>query len=300
MKERLRLSNPLVGEPMQRRVAVVLLVGATTTAYAIGACAHGTAGKAAVATPPLPAGAATVRERLASSPRHGEWAMIRTGQNDSVRAWVAYPERSSKAPVVVVVHEIFGLSTWVRGVADQLAAAGYIAIAPDLLTGKGTLDGDTLTNSVATTAIRTLRPDDVHRQLEAVGRYGMSLPAALQKYGIVGFCWGGGTSFAHAVRSPGGLGAAVVYYGSSPDTTELTRVKVPVLGLYAGDDQRINARIPATDTIMRQLGKSYDVHFFEGAGHGFLRAQDVREANRVAAERAWPLTVAFFRKHLRG
>lgn len=285
---------------MQRRVAVVLLAGATATAYAIGACAHGAGGKTVVATPPLPAGSATVRERLVSSPRHGEWAMIRTGPNDSVRAWVVYPERPSKAPVVLVVHEIFGLSTWVRGVADQLAAAGYIAIAPDLLTGKGTLEGDTLTNSVATTAIRALRPDDVHRQLEAVGRYGMSLPAALQKYGIVGFCWGGGTSFAHAVRSPEGLGAAVVYYGPSPDTTELSRVKVPVLGLYAGDDQRINARIPATDTIMRRLGKSYDVHFFEGAGHGFLRAQEGREANRVAAERAWPLTVAFFRNYLGG
>src|SRR5207237_1164168 len=103
----------------------------------------------------IAAGATTVRERLTASPRHGEWVMIPTG-GDSVRAWVVYPERASKAPVIVVVHEIFGLSTWVRGVADQLAAAGYIAIAPDLLTGKGTLEGDTLTNSVATAAIRTL------------------------------------------------------------------------------------------------------------------------------------------------
>jgi carboxymethylenebutenolidase len=223
--------------------------------------------------------------------------MIRTGA-DSVRAWVVYPERSTKAPVVVVVHEIFGLSTWIRGVADQLAAAGYIAIAPDLLTGKGTLEGDTLTNSVATAAIRTLNADDVHRQLEAVARYGMALPAALDRYGIVGFCWGGGTSFAHAVHSPQGLRAAVVYYGASPDTTELTRVQVPVLGLYAGDDVRIDARVPATDSVMKRLGKTYEVNFFEGAGHGFLRAQEGREANRAAAEKAWPLTIRFFRTHL--
>jgi len=224
--------------------------------------------------------------------------MIRTGADDSVRAWVVYPERSTKAPVVVLVHEIFGLSTWVRGVADQLAANGFIAIAPDLLTGKAPLEGDTLTNSVATAAIRSLRAEDVQRQLEAVGRYGMSLPAAQPRYGIVGFCWGGGVSFGHAVRSPSGLEASVVYYGASPDTSELERVKVPVLGLYAGDDQRINARVPATDSVMRRLGKPYEVHFFDGAGHGFLRAQDGREANRVAAERAWPLTVDFFHKQL--
>jgi carboxymethylenebutenolidase len=223
--------------------------------------------------------------------------MIRTG-DDSVRAWVVFPERATKAPVVVVVHENTGLTTWARGVADQLAAAGYVAIAPDLLTGKGVLEGDTLPRSVATAAIQALRPADVQRQLAEVARYGMSLPAALPRYGIVGFCWGGGASFDHAVGSPMGLMASVVYYGRSPDTIALASVKVPVLGLYAGDDQRINARIPATDSVMRRLGKPYDVHFFEGAGHGFLRAQEGREANQRASERAWPLTIAFFRRHL--
>ena len=274
-------------------------LAAAIVAATLAACA-GTTGGTTSASPAeaIAPGATTVRERLLASSRHGEWAMIRTGANDSVRAWVVYPERSSKAPVVIVVHEIFGLSTWIRGVADQLAAAGFIAIAPDLLTGKAPLDGDTLTNAVATAAIRTLQVADVHRQLEAVARYGMSLPAALDRYGIVGFCWGGGTSFAHAVRSPAGLKASVVYYGASPDTTELARVGVPVLGLYAGDDARINARVPATDSVMRRLGKQYEVHFFEGAGHGFLRAQDGREANRIAAEKAWPMTVAFFRRYL--
>src|SRR5439155_14689429 len=128
--------------------------------------------------------------------------------------------------------------------------------------------------------------------------YGMSLPAALKRYGIVGYCWGGGTSFAHAVRSPEGLRGAVVYYGASPDSTDLPRVQVPVLGLYAGNDQRINARVPVTDTIMRRLKKPYEVHFFEGAGHGFLRAQEGSEANAAAARDAWPLMVAFFRQQL--
>lgn len=292
------------GEAMrarQRWAATALGICAVAGAYATGACARGGANTAVTAAPPTPAGAVTVQERLATSPRHGEWAMIRSGPNDSVRAWVVYPERSAKAPVVVVVHEIYGLSTWVRGVADQLAANGYIAIAPDLLTGKVALQADTVTQAAASAAIRTLRVDDVHRQLEAVARYGMALPAALPRYGIVGYCWGGSASFAHAVRSPGGLGAAVVYYGGSPDTSELSRVKVPVLGLYAGNDQRVNATVPRADTIMRRLGKPYEIHFFAGAGHGFLRQQDgAAGANLLASEKAWPLTVAFFRRHLKG
>ena len=284
-----------------RALAANLLVGAVAAAFVTG-CARSSGGASTSATvaPPTPAGAATVQQRLASSPRHGEWAMIRTG-SDSVRAWVVYPERSAKAPVVVVVHEIYGLTTWVRGVADQLAANGYIAIAPDLLTGKVPLQADTVVANVATAAVRSLRADDVHRQLEAVARYGMSLPAALPKYGIVGYCWGGSTSFAHAVRSPAGLGAAVVYYGSSPDASDLARVNVPVLGLYGGNDQRVNATVPRADTVMRRLGKSFDIHFFDGAGHGFLRQQDGQSgANLVASQKAWPLTVAFFRRHLQG
>lgn len=249
------------------------------------------------AAPPLPAGAATVAERLSSSPRHGEWAMIRTG-TDSVRAYVVFPERATKAPVVLVVHEIYGVSTWIRGVADQLAANGFIAIAPDLITGKVPLVADTTPSQAAVAAVRSLETETVHRQLEAVARFGMALPAALPRYGIVGFCWGGSTSFAHAVRSPQGLGAAVVYYGSSPDTASLARIKVPVLGLYGGDDARVNATIPAADTIMRRLGKPYEIHIFEGAGHGFLRQQEGREANRIASVKAWPLTVSFFQRHL--
>ena len=284
---------------MSARAIAVLFAGAAITVYAASACARSAQVTTVAAAPPTPAGALDVRERLASSPRRGEWAMIKTGPTDSVRAWIVYPERSGKAPVVLVVHEIFGLSSWIRGVADQLAANGYIAVAPDLLTGKVPLEGDTMPGAAATTAIRTLKADDVHRQLAAVAQYGMNLPSAEKKYGIVGYCWGGSASFAHAVRSPAGLAGAVVYYGGSPDTNDLSRVMVPVLGLYAGDDQRVNATVPRTDTIMRRLGKPYEIHFFEGAGHGFLRQQDGRAgANQAASDKAWPLTVSFFRRTL--
>ena len=228
--------------------------------------------------------------------------MIKTGPSDSVRAWVVYPERASKAPVVVVIHEIFGLSTWVRGVADQLAADGFIAIAPDLLTGKVALSpgSDTVAASAATAAIRSLGSADVQRQIAAVAGYGMSLPAALHRFGVVGFCWGGSASFAAAVASTEGQGASVVYYGSAPTPlATLNSIKVPVLGLYGGEDARIGATIPATDSAMKALGKRYEHHTFPGAGHGFLRQQDGQGgANLAAARQAWPLTVAFFRNNL--
>lgn len=255
----------------------------------------------------IPASAATAAPRLASSRRRNEWAMVRTGPSDSVAAWVVYPERTSKAPVVIVIHEIFGLSTWVRAVADQLAADGFIAIAPDLLTMKRTGDlRSELPSDSARKLIAMLNRDDVQRYLDGVAKYGMGLPTALPKYGVVGYCWGGGTSFAHAVHAPG-VGAAVVYYGTSPATEQLAAVRAPVLGLYGGNDARVNATIPPADSALKALKRVYEPHIFPGAGHGFLRAQDdstggsqpaIREANAAAAREAWPLTIGWFRKYL--
>ena len=247
----------------------------------------------------VPAGATTVAARLAASPRHAEWAMVRTPRGDSVRAWVVYPQRRDKAPVVLVVHEIFGLSTWIRGVADQLAADGFIAIAPDLLTGKLPGPPDTTIADAARAAIRTLDPAIVQEQLDAVAQYGMSLPAASKRYGIVGFCWGGSTSFAHAVHQPT-LGASVVYYGGSPAAEKLDSVRAPVLGLYGGLDNRVNATIPRADSVLKMRGVTFEPHIFDGAGHGFLRQQEGENgaANTAATQAAWPLTVAWFRRHL--
>ena len=279
-----------------------LVILAVTTAVA--ACAHGKPASEmatiVVAPPTLPPDGAGAQARLAASPRHGEWAMIRTGPNDSIRSWVVFPERSDKAPVVLVVHEINGLSHWVRAVADQLAADGFIAIAPDLLTMKGVPAGaDGAPNADSARAvIRTLDMDDVHRQLRAIAEYGMSLPAAEKSYGIVGYCWGGSVSFAHAARFSD-LGASVVYYGTSPDAAALQRVEAPVLGLYGGNDARVNATIAPADSVLELRGKTYDPHIFEGAGHGFLRAQSGQEgANLRATQAAWPLTISWFRRHL--
>lgn len=248
----------------------------------------------------IPASGVTAPQRLAASPRHGEWVAIKVGASDSVMAWVVYPERSQKAPVVIAIHENTGLNTWTRSIADQLAAEGFIGIAPDMTTmaKTGSLTED-VSGDVGRQLIQKATPEFVNAALDAVAKYGMSLPAAQPKYGVIGFCWGGGRSFLHATHAPA-LGAAVVFYGSPPNADQMAAIKAPVLGLYGGADARINATIPATDSAMKRLGKSYEYHIFDGAGHGFLRGQENSEANVKAAQEAWPKAVAFLKAKLGG
>jgi carboxymethylenebutenolidase len=249
----------------------------------------------------LPASGAEAEARLAASPRHAEWAMVPTGNGDSTRVWVVYPERADKAPVVVVIHEIFGLSPWIRAVADQLAAEGFIAVAPDLLTRYDIPGSPNNPNAdSARAAIRNVDNADMNRQVGAVAKWAMALPAALPQYGVVGFCWGGSSSFAHAVFNAPALKAAVVYYGTSPQTAQLSSVHVPVLGLYGANDARVVSTIPAADSALKALGRTYEHHEYAGAGHGFLRQQDGQNgANMTATQQAWPATVAWFKRYLR-
>ena len=258
----------------------------------------GMSGLTADQDPTLPASGATAALRLAGSPRHAEWVTVKVG-GDSVMAWVVYPERQDKAPVVLVIHENTGLTTWARAVADQLAAEGFIGIAPDLLTMRRS-DGLSREWSADSgrAAIRPLTDDEVQRSLDAVARYGTTLPAANGVYGVVGFCWGGARSFLHAAHAPS-LKASVVYYGSPPSTEQIGSIQAPVLGLYGGSDARITATVPATDTAMQAAGKAYQHHVYDGAGHGFLRAQEGQDgANLKASQAAWPATVEFLRARL--
>ena len=253
--------------------------------------------------PALPPTDETAANRLNTSPRHGEWVDVTlSGSNVPISTWVVYPERSDPAPVVLVIHEIFGLSDWVRGVADQFAAEGFIAVAPDLLSGMGPNGGGTASlgqrdNVVAT--IRTLAADERGRRLDAVRDYALGIPAGNGRVGSVGFCWGGTASFAYAASQPN-INAAVVYYGTSPEnTSDYAQINAPVLAHYGGNDERVNATIPPAVEGMAAEGNSYEPIVYTGAGHGFLRAQSGREgANLQATEQAWPRTLEFFREHL--
>ncbi len=249
----------------------------------------------------LPPGAEGAKERLNTSPRHGEWAEIEVpGIKQKMKAFVVYPEIKEKAPVVIVIQEIFGLSDWIRSVADQLAADGFIAIAPDMLSGKGPNGGGTEAfGSVddVRKAVMGLKNDDVKAMLDATRAYGIKLPAANGKSATIGFCWGGGASFRYATQQPE-LNAAVVYYGTSPEAG-YDKIKCPVLGCYGGNDERVNATIPKAEAAMKEAKQSYSPNKFENAGHGFLRQQDGPKdhpgANQKAAEAAWPKTIEFLR-----
>ncbi len=194
-----------------------------------------------------------------------------------------------------MIHEIYGLTDWIRGVTDQLAGAGFIAIAPDLLTGMGPTGQTPEDPQEAVKLVRSLRIEDAARRLTAVTRYSKSMPASNGKFGSIGFCWGGQTNFAYASNELE-LGGAVVYYGTTPDKRTLGRIKAPVMGFYGADDARVNSTIPAAEA---QVGLSFEKNIYEGAGHAFLRQLAGRDgANRKAADAAWPATIAFLKKHL--
>lgn len=244
------------------------------------------------------------KEQVAKSSRHQEWIKLKHG-NREVSAFLVYPETKNKATAVVVIHEIFGMTDWVQSLTDQLAAAGYIAIAPDLLSGMGPGGGGSSSftdrNAVGQ-AIRDLPPDQITADLNAAADYVGKLPAANGKVTVAGFCWGGSQTFRYATNNAN-LKAAFVFYGSAPDQKEaLAKIKAPVYGFYAGNDARINATLPKTTEQMKELGKTYDSVTYEGAGHGFMRAGDAPEpkgaeatetaltaykANKRARDEAW-------------
>ncbi len=234
----------------------------------------------------------TPRDRLNASPRHQEWATVNNVAR-AVRLFVVYPEVKQKAPAVLVIHENMGLTDWVKGVADQLAAKGYIAVAPDLLSGMAPEGGGTdgfAGPSTARDAIYKLPPEQVTGDLNAAADYAKSLPAASGVLYVAGFCWGGSQSFRFAA-SRGDLAAAFVFYGTGPESPDaVRRIKAPVYGFYGGNDARVNATIPKTQELMKAAVKTYDPVVYEGAGHGFMRAGEDPGAspeNRKAREEGW-------------
>lgn len=251
----------------------------------------------------LPPSEAQAKAALDKSPRHGEWVDVKLPSGGApTRTWVVYPERKDKAGVVILIHEIYGASDWLRGVADQLAKEGFIAVVPDLISGLGPNGGGTdsaANRDEVVKLVRALTPETALARLNAVHAWAAKLPAANGKTATMGFCWGGGKSFAYAAQQPD-LDAAVVFYGVSPEGDDLAKVKAPVLGHYGGDDARVNATIPTAEAELKKLGKTYEPHIYEGAGHGFLRQQDGRDgANLKATRQAWPRTLAFLRERLK-
>lgn len=226
------------------------------------------------------------RARLDQSPRHHEYVSLKDG-NRTVQAFVVYPEVSHKAPVIILVHEIFGLTDWAKEMADEIAAQGYIVIAPDLLSGHGPHGGgisEFPSQDDAVKAVSGLNADEVNADLDAAADYARKIPSANGKLAVVGFCWGGGKSFAFATHRHG-LSAAFVFYGPPP--SEVNTITAPVYAFYAGNDARISSTVPATTEAMKAAHKKYEPVIYDGAGHGFMRAgeaPDPTPANKKARE----------------
>jgi len=260
-------------------------------------------------TPPkndkIPSADPFVADALKDSPRHGEWADVKMADGTNLKAWVVYPARRDKAGVVIVIHENRGINDWTRAVGDQVAEDGFIAIVPDLLSGMGPNGGgtDSLGAQVGQ-AIGALTPALRAARLDALMAFGKTMPSSNGKTGVMGFCWGGGSTLLYAIAQPA-LNAAVMYYGppptvpgsQTPDLSGLVSVKAPILAMYGGADARVTASVEPITAEMKKLGKSYEPHIFDGAAHGFMHQRS--EADYKAAEQSWPMVVAFFAKNLK-
>jgi carboxymethylenebutenolidase len=243
----------------------------------------------------IPPGEPGSKAAIEKSTRHGEWQDIEVpGAKSPLHTYIVYPEIKDKAPIVLVIHDIYGMGDWPRAVTDQLAADGFIGICPDMLSARGgsAAQGG---NDNARGAIGSLKANDVLKYLDAAREYGLKLPSANGKSAVIGFCWGGGHSFSYAAHQPG-LNAAVVYYGNPVKEDAMEKIKCPVLGCYGQMDNRITSTVEPTKAAMQKVGKSYDPHVFPGAMHGFLRNQ-ANPANLKAAQEAWPLTIAFLKQN---
>lgn len=230
------------------------------------------------------------RARLEKSSRHREWVTVKH-DGRSVDTFVAYPEVKDKRPVVLIVHEIFGLTDWAQEVADEFAEQGYVAVEPDLLSGMGPNGGRTTSFSQqqAIETVSGLDPDQITADLNAAADYGLKLPASNHKLFVVGFCWGGGQSFRFATNRRG-LSAAFVFYGTPPPADAMIRITAPVYGFYGGNDARVSATVPDTIKEMKAAGKGYESVIYQGASHGFMRAgeaPDANQANSGARKQAW-------------
>lgn len=232
------------------------------------------------------------KARLEKSPRHLEWVKVKQGKRE-VNSFLAFPEVKDKATAVVLIHEIFGLTDWVRGVADQLAEAGYITIAPDLLSGTGPSGGGTSElggSDGVRKAISSLPPDQITADLNAVVEYVSKLPACNGKVIVGGFCWGGSQSFRFATNNKD-IRAALVFYGTGPvQESDIARINCPVYGFYGGNDARVTSTVSESANLMKKAGKTYEPVTYEGAGHGFMRAGEAPDAsndNKNAHDQAW-------------
>ncbi len=246
------------------------------------------------------AGADSLKAELEASPRHGEWVKVTTADGRDVNTFVVYPEVKEPATAIIVIHEIFGLTDWIRLVADRLAAEGFVAICPDLLSGMGPDGGGTESFESGDDVRRTIRelsPSQVTSDLDAIQKYARDLPSTNEKVAVSGFCWGGGQTFSYAVNSDT-IAAGFVFYGRAAAAEDVPKISAPIYGFYGESDNRINATIDETKAAADAANVTYEPVIYEGVGHAFLRrgmAADANDAQKAATKAAWERWVSLLR-----
>lgn len=234
----------------------------------------------------------SVVELLLDSPRHHQWVSLSHGDRE-FQAFVVYPETKEKTKAVIVIHENRGLDDWARLFTDKLAAEGFLVIAPDFISN--TREGKKRTSDfenpdAARDAIYDLDPAQVTADLDAAYKYLQDDASSTGEIAILGFCWGGSQTFRYATHNMN-ITSAHVFYGTAPeDAAALARISAPVYGYYGGDDNRVNATIEKTESIMNSLQKTFEYEIYDGAGHAFMKrahGQDAEQANITAHDTSW-------------
>jgi carboxymethylenebutenolidase len=217
------------------------------------------------------------------------------GSKGTARGYLARPAGEAKAPGVVVIHENRGLQPHIRDVARRAAVAGYVALAPDLMSAIG---GTPASEDEARTKFAQVEmPVALADALKAI-EYLRSRPESTGKVGVVGFCWGG-TMAGQIAASGADLQAAVVFYGTAPPAEKVAAIRAPLLLHYAGLDERVNATVPAFEAALQKAGKPYTLHMYEGAQHAFHNDTSQARYDPAAAKLAWSRTLEFFSRTLR-
>lgn len=212
----------------------------------------------------------------------------------SIRAYLVRPASSQgQLPGVVVVHENRGLNPYIEDVARRLGAAGFMALAPDGLTPKGGYPGnDNDGRRLQAELDRDKLVEDFAAAVDHLQDHG----DCTGEVGVVGFCFGGFVANALAVRNPD-LAAAVPFYGRQPPADAVAQIEAPLLIHYAELDARVNQGWPAYEEALQANGKTYAMHMYSGANHGFHNDTTPR-FDKEAASLAWKRTIEFFSKHL--
>jgi carboxymethylenebutenolidase len=234
------------------------------------------------------------KARVEKSPRHREWVTVTNGAR-AVQCWVVYPEVKDKATAVLLLHDSSGVTDWARLAADELAAAGYIAIAPDFLSGTGPNGGGTSSfpgQSELNLELKKLTTVQILGDLDAAANYVKALPSANGKLAVAGFCWGGSQASIAACNRKD-LEVVFVFYGWPPKPADgIKNIQCPVYGFYGENDARVTLTVPDGRKDMKSAGKVFEPVIYDGAGHGFMEHgepdyPEAASADRTARDQAW-------------